>query len=207
MTALLGQRQLLANNSYSVLAALSGGTLKQATEDDVSSDQKSIASMDKKPKAASATTTTSRSHNKKSEDNAKQPTVLNNKELAESKKDSKKRRKSRKEESVMPSLLPDTEKSATYPPMPRPNAIKNTAASNEDLEEAPLFVLVTTYLGYMVLIAYGHLRDFFGKLFKKSQYAHLKEADVLFLLLIPYRIFLIDRFVIMIGLCAALFGF
>jgi hypothetical protein len=50
---------------------------------------------------------------------------------------------------------------------------------DNELEKAPLFVLVTTYLGYLVLILFGHVRDFFGKIFKRNEYAHLKEAKVL----------------------------
>jgi serine palmitoyltransferase len=51
-------------------------------------------------------------------------------------------------------------------------------SDHEELEEAPLLVLITTYLGYLVLILFGHIRDFFGKSFKRNQYSHLKEADV-----------------------------
>lgn len=32
------------------------------------------------------------------------------------------------------------------------------------------FVAVTTYLGYAVLVIFGHLRDFFGKVTGKSRY-------------------------------------
>jgi hypothetical protein len=47
---------------------------------------------------------------------------------------------------------------------------------DDELEEAPLFVLFTTYLGYLVLIIFGHIRDFFGKILKRHQYSHLKAA-------------------------------
>ncbi|KAK9456405.1 pyridoxal phosphate-dependent transferase [Dipodascopsis uninucleata] len=40
-------------------------------------------------------------------------------------------------------------------------------------EEPPLFFLLTTYISYLILIIFGHVRDFFGKLFKKEKYAHL----------------------------------
>ncbi|KAI9224556.1 serine palmitoyltransferase [Blastocladiella britannica] len=52
---------------------------------------------------------------------------------------------------------------------------KNAATLSEEdhLEEAPLFTLVTTYLGYLVLIAFGHVRDFFGKRLHPKQYSHL----------------------------------
>lgn len=46
----------------------------------------------------------------------------------------------------------------------------------QKLEAAPLYVLVSTYLNYFVLILFGHLRDFVGKYFKPDQYAHLKTS-------------------------------
>ncbi|ORZ12736.1 pyridoxal phosphate-dependent transferase [Absidia repens] len=42
------------------------------------------------------------------------------------------------------------------------------------LEAAPLYVLVSTYLNYFVLILFGHLRDIMGKFFKPHAYSHLK---------------------------------
>eukprot|EP00158_Paraphelidium_tribonemae_P007255 Partr_v1_DN28169_c1_g1_i1_m54952 putative Serine palmitoyl-transferase len=48
---------------------------------------------------------------------------------------------------------------------------------HDEMEEAPLAVLVSTYLGYLVLIVFGHVRDFFGSLFKRAQYAHLKVIN------------------------------
>lgn len=48
----------------------------------------------------------------------------------------------------------------------------------QKLEAAPLYVLVSTYLNYFVLILFGHLRDFVGKYFKPDQYAHLKTSKV-----------------------------
>ena len=57
--------------------------------------------------------------------------------------------------------------------------INECAMSEESsIEEAPLMVLVTTYLWYLILIIFGHVRDFFGKLFKRAKYAHLKVNDV-----------------------------
>ncbi|KAJ1561568.1 serine palmitoyltransferase component [Nowakowskiella sp. JEL0078] len=45
------------------------------------------------------------------------------------------------------------------------------------VEEAPLFVLVTTYLSYFILISFGHMRDFFGLRFRPSGYSHLKNSN------------------------------
>ena len=53
-----------------------------------------------------------------------------------------------------------------------------TFDEEEALEDAPLAVLVTTYLAYFVLISIGHVRDFFGKLFRSDDYAHLKHQNV-----------------------------
>ncbi|KAK9369549.1 pyridoxal phosphate-dependent transferase [Lipomyces kononenkoae] len=44
-------------------------------------------------------------------------------------------------------------------------------------EEPPLFFLLTTYISYLILIIFGHVRDFFGKRFKKAQYAHLIKQN------------------------------
>ncbi|KAK9465526.1 pyridoxal phosphate-dependent transferase [Lipomyces arxii] len=44
-------------------------------------------------------------------------------------------------------------------------------------EEPPLFYLLTTYISYLILIIFGHVRDFFGKRFKKEKYAHLMERN------------------------------
>ena len=46
------------------------------------------------------------------------------------------------------------------------------------LDEPPYFYLITTYISYLIFIIFGHVRDFFGKRFKQSQYAHLREQDV-----------------------------
>lgn len=44
-------------------------------------------------------------------------------------------------------------------------------------DEPPLFIYLSTYLSYLVLIIIGHIRDFFGKIFKPKEYAHLVEMD------------------------------
>lgn len=46
------------------------------------------------------------------------------------------------------------------------------------MDEPPYFYLITTYVSYLIFIIFGHVRDFFGKRFKQSQYAHLREQDV-----------------------------
>ena len=44
-------------------------------------------------------------------------------------------------------------------------------------DEPPYFYLVTTYISYLVLIFFGHVRDFFGKRFRKEYYQHLMAQD------------------------------
>lgn len=44
-------------------------------------------------------------------------------------------------------------------------------------DEPPYYYLITTYISYLILIIFGHVRDFFGKRFRKEQYKHLRERD------------------------------
>lgn len=44
-------------------------------------------------------------------------------------------------------------------------------------DEPPYYYLITTYISYLVLIIFGHVRDFFGKRFKKEAYKHLSENN------------------------------
>ncbi|KAG1765784.1 serine palmitoyltransferase 2 [Suillus occidentalis] len=41
------------------------------------------------------------------------------------------------------------------------------------IEEPPYYILLTTYLSYLMIICFGHMRDFFGKCFAKSHFTHL----------------------------------
>ena len=45
-------------------------------------------------------------------------------------------------------------------------------------QEPPYYVLLSTYLSYIILICLGHLRDFFGKRFLPGFYHHLMPHDV-----------------------------
>ncbi|KAI5280223.1 serine palmitoyltransferase component, partial [Ascosphaera acerosa] len=45
------------------------------------------------------------------------------------------------------------------------------------MDEPPYYYLLTTYISYLILIAFGHVRDFFGKRFKEENYRHLKARD------------------------------
>ena len=44
-------------------------------------------------------------------------------------------------------------------------------------DEPPYYFLLTTYLSYLILIVFGHVRDFFGKRFRESHYRHLKPIN------------------------------
>jgi serine palmitoyltransferase len=44
--------------------------------------------------------------------------------------------------------------------------------------DPPYYILLTTYISYLMLICMGHVRDFFGKRAKSAEYRHLMPADV-----------------------------
>ncbi|KAI1003981.1 Serine palmitoyltransferase 2 [Podosphaera aphanis] len=44
-------------------------------------------------------------------------------------------------------------------------------------DDPPYYYLLTTYISYLVLIIFGHVRDFFGKRFRPENYKHLKAAN------------------------------
>lgn len=44
-------------------------------------------------------------------------------------------------------------------------------------DDPPYFIYIATYLSYLILIIIGHIRDFFGKIFKPKAYSHLIEVD------------------------------
>ncbi|KAH7049354.1 serine palmitoyltransferas-like protein 2 [Macrophomina phaseolina] len=44
-------------------------------------------------------------------------------------------------------------------------------------DEPPYYFLLTTYISYLILIIFGHVRDFFGKRFRQNNYKHLRAQD------------------------------
>ena len=44
-------------------------------------------------------------------------------------------------------------------------------------DEPPYYFLLTTYFSYLILIIFGHVRDFFGKRFREKHYRHLQARD------------------------------
>ncbi|PVU98804.1 hypothetical protein BB559_001266 [Furculomyces boomerangus] len=57
------------------------------------------------------------------------------------------------------------------------NAQAPTKEKHKGLESVPIFTLITTYLSYLILILFAHIRDRMGKLFYPGQYALLRESD------------------------------
>lgn len=47
-------------------------------------------------------------------------------------------------------------------------------------KEPPYYILMTTYLSYLIMIVLGHLRDFIGKRFYPDAYRHLMPSNVSF---------------------------
>ncbi|KAI8319224.1 PLP-dependent transferase [Martensiomyces pterosporus] len=85
--------------------------------------------------------------------------------------------------STSASLLGDKAAAAASPAPATCISAANLAAGSSRREEAPeleavpSFILVTTYLSYLMLIVFAHLRDFFGKIFYPEQYVQLREQN------------------------------
>ncbi|KAI4178519.1 MAG: hypothetical protein L6R41_008357 [Letrouitia leprolyta] len=45
------------------------------------------------------------------------------------------------------------------------------------IEDPPYYYLITTYISYLILIIFGHVRDFFGKRFREKHYRHLQQRN------------------------------
>jgi serine palmitoyltransferase len=45
------------------------------------------------------------------------------------------------------------------------------------MDEPPYYYLLTTYISYLILIIFGHVRDFFGMRFREENYRHLKSRN------------------------------
>jgi len=59
-----------------------------------------------------------------------------------------------------------------------------------------VFVLITTYLSYILLFCFGHVRDFFGRIFKKEKYKYLTKKHVIFFYFFLYFVFLYFSFLL-----------
>ena len=56
--------------------------------------------------------------------------------------------------------------------------MKAATSEESDLVEPPLKVVIQCYLSFFVVIVFGHIRDFFGKIFLPAKYAYLKASNV-----------------------------
>ncbi|KAH7925339.1 serine palmitoyltransferase 2 [Leucogyrophana mollusca] len=45
--------------------------------------------------------------------------------------------------------------------------------TEHEAEEPPYYILITTYISYLILICFGHVRDFFGKRIAPKYFTHL----------------------------------
>ncbi|KXN66329.1 PLP-dependent transferase [Conidiobolus coronatus NRRL 28638] len=55
--------------------------------------------------------------------------------------------------------------------LPPPESEKDIPSHDlETVTDLPLITLITTYISYAILLIYGHLRDFFGKIFKSEEF-------------------------------------
>jgi serine palmitoyltransferase len=45
-------------------------------------------------------------------------------------------------------------------------------------KDPPYYILLSTYISYLILICIGHVRDFLGKRFHPSYYKHLMPSNV-----------------------------
>jgi serine palmitoyltransferase len=61
-----------------------------------------------------------------------------------------------------------------------PAQISNTvaAAEHKKVDVPPFYIIISTYLNYLLLVVFGHLRDMLGKLLKREEYAHIRMNDV-----------------------------
>ncbi|KAI9731023.1 MAG: serine palmitoyltransferase component [Cirrosporium novae-zelandiae] len=57
------------------------------------------------------------------------------------------------------------------------SSFRGTDFPDAVIDDPPYFYLFTTYLSFLVLIVFGHIRDFFGKIFRARNYKHLKEQN------------------------------
>jgi serine palmitoyltransferase len=48
----------------------------------------------------------------------------------------------------------------------------------QTIEEPPYYIFLTTHISLFILRLLGHMRDFFGKRFAKSHFAHLMHQNV-----------------------------
>ncbi|PVG04023.1 serine palmitoyltransferase 2 [Serendipita vermifera] len=55
--------------------------------------------------------------------------------------------------------------------------IPGTYFAPQKEEDPPYYILLSTYLSYVILICIGHVRDFFGKRLRTKEYSHLMPSN------------------------------
>lgn len=71
---------------------------------------------------------------------------------------------------------------AQFGPLGSPHHKYSSRWTGEDFpdpieDEPPYYYLLTTYISYLILIIFGHVRDFFGKKFHPESFRHIQEHD------------------------------
>ena len=61
-----------------------------------------------------------------------------------------------------------------------------TAYKSIPEQDPPYYILLTTYISYIIVICLGHIRDFFGKRFRNANYRHLLPWNVSDSVFIPW---------------------
>ncbi|KAI0239541.1 serine palmitoyltransferase component [Massospora cicadina] len=61
--------------------------------------------------------------------------------------------------------------------VPLPTSKTPIRSDPEELPDVPIFVLITTYLSFVLLVLIGHVRDFFGKIFKSHEYVPYQHSN------------------------------
>ncbi|KAJ2024945.1 serine palmitoyltransferase component [Coemansia sp. S610] len=75
------------------------------------------------------------------------------------------------------SLLQDEGQATSKKTTPAPAEESKPQKVLSELEAVPSLILVTTYLSFLMLIVFAHLRDFFGKLFYPANYVQLRVQN------------------------------
>ncbi|QRW25620.1 aminotransferase class I and II protein [Rhizoctonia solani] len=80
---------------------------------------------------------------------------------------------------IPPHLRPDTSNSVTAPMKTIAIPVHILLGSHSSIRrtDPPYYVLLSTYVSYVVLIVIGHMRDWFGKRFWRESYKHLMPHD------------------------------
>jgi serine palmitoyltransferase len=68
-----------------------------------------------------------------------------------------------------------------------------------DEPDPPYYILLSTYISYLILICIGHLRDFIGKRIYRSSYKHLMPHEVK----LSENVIFLTLTKIILGLCAS----